>query len=423
MTKFTHFTYKKNTLFCENTSIKDIVAKHNTPIYIYSYQSIKDQYHLLAEAFGPWQNLICYAVKANTNKAILKTLFNLGAGADVVSGGELSRALMAGCDPQKIVFSGVGKTENEIELGINSNILQFNVEGEQELDAINTIAKHLGKNAPIAIRVNPDVDPKTHPYISTGLKKNKFGVNHKQALALYEKALKLNHLHIAGISCHIGSQITQTQPFYDAMVKIRELIDCLEKQNITLDNIDIGGGMGILYEQENIPTARDYAHAIMTPLDGVKGQIILEPGRFLVGNAGVLITKVLYVKPSEEGLLFTIVDSGFNDLMRPMLYQAHHDIIPVTKDAKAKEVVTNIEGPICESSDRFAKKRKIPLQKQNDYLAIMSAGAYGSSMASSYNSRARPAEVLVKDDAFFLIKKADLLDDIVKNELLPDFLD
>ncbi|MBU0506882.1 MAG: diaminopimelate decarboxylase [bacterium] len=422
MTKFTHFTYKENSLYCENSSIKEIVENYNTPLYIYSYQSILDQYQLLEEAFNPWKNLLCYAVKANTNKAILKTLFNLGAGADVVSGGELSRALMAGCDPQKIVFSGVGKTEKEIESGIKNNILQFNVESEQELDAINNIAKQLGKKAPIAIRVNPDVDPKTHPYISTGLKKNKFGVNHKQALALYAKASTLNHLSITGISCHIGSQITETQPFYDAMVKIRELIDNLEKQNITLNNIDIGGGMGIPYNQEKIPAAHDYAQAIMTPLDGVKGTIILEPGRFLVGNSAALITKVLYVKPSEEGLLFTIVDSGFNDLMRPMLYQAHHDIIPVTKEATTKDVITNIEGPICESSDRFAKERKIPLQKQNDYLAIMSAGAYGSSMSSTYNSRGRPAEVLVKDNLFFLIKKADQLEDIIKNEVLPDFL-
>ncbi len=328
MTNFAHFTYKTNRLFCEESDLDLIAQKQGSPLYIYSYQSLVDQFAALDGAFKNHAHLICFSVKANPNAAVMKTFFSLGAGADVVSSGELRRAINAGCARDKIVFSGVGKTSEEIHLALNEGVLQFNVESEAELLNIQRIASFLDKRANIAIRVNPDVDPKTHPYISTGLKQNKFGVNHSLAIALYKKAKTLSHIDVTGIDCHIGSQITESQPFYDAAAKLRELILELKKEGIELKHVDVGGGLGIRYKDETTKSPTEYAAAILKALDGLNLNIILEPGRFLTGNAGIFVTKVLYLKEGDEGQHFTIVDGAFNDLMRPMLYDAYHEIVP-----------------------------------------------------------------------------------------------
>ena len=422
MTQFNHFKYKNNTLHCEDVSVQTITDQQGSPVYIYSYQAIVDQYQKLTNAFKDWDHLICYSVKANSNIAIMRTLFNEGCSADVVSGGELRRAIKAGCDPKKTVYSGVGKTSEEIHFALQTGIMQFNIESEPELLNIQRIAAFLDKRAPIAIRVNPDVDAKTHPYISTGLKKNKFGVSHTRVLDLYQKAKGLSHIDITGISCHIGSQLTETSPFRDAMTRIRELILQLKDINIAIQHIDVGGGLGILYKDETIDPVETYASAIMDPLKDLGCQIVLEPGRFIVGNAGILVTKVLYLKEGVDDHHFTIVDAAFNDLKRPMLYNAWHEILPVTQDAARGSITTNIEGPICETTDCFAKNRAVQRPEQGDLLALMSTGAYGMSMSSTYNSRGCPVEILVKGHEYHVIKKADQLEDFTGRERLPDFL-
>lgn len=422
MTHFDHFTYKDNRLFCEHCDIALMAEKQGTPLYVYSYQALVDQYLKLDKAFHDVGHLICFSVKSNSNRAILKTFFNMGSGADVVSGGELRRAMEAGCKPRTIVFSGVGKTSEEIHFALQQGICQFNVESEQELVNIQRIAKFLDLKAPVAIRVNPDVDAKTHPYISTGLKQNKFGVSESVALALYKKAMAFDHIELMGIACHIGSQIIDTQPFTDAMKKIRSLVLALKELGVTLQNIDIGGGLGIRYKDEENKSPDEYARAVLKPLKDLGLKIILEPGRFLVGNAGILVTKVIYLKKGEQGQHFTIVDAAFNDLMRPMLYQAYHEIMPVVLKGDRQKIATTIVGPICETTDTFARDRLVPLTGPGEYLAIMSAGAYGMSMASTYNSRGRPCEVMVKDRMFYVIKKPDRLEDITQRESLPEFL-
>lgn len=422
MTGFNHFNYKNDKLFCENTDVELIALKQGTPLYIYSYQALIDQFKELDDAFASVDRLICFSVKANSNAAILKSFFSQGSGADVVSGGELRRALLAGCDPKKIVFSGVGKTSEEIHLALQEGVLQFNVESEQELENIERIAAFLDVKAPVALRVNPDVDAKTHPYISTGLKENKFGVGHDQSLSLYKKALGMKHLDVVGVDCHIGSQIIELQCFEDAMKKVRDLVLELKKIGCHLKNIDIGGGLGIRYKNEKNKSAWEYAESVLSPLKDLGCKIILEPGRFLVGNSGIFVTKVTYLKKNEDGKHFTIVDGAFNDLMRPMLYQAYHEIVPVVVKKDRAAVKTNVTGPICESTDFFAKERDVQLTGPGEYLAIMSAGAYGMSMASTYNSRPRPTEVLVKDKEFYVIRKPDRLEDIIGKETMPEFL-
>ncbi len=421
MTNYPFYQYQNNSLCCENVSLDQIAKKQGTPLYVYSYQSLVTQFKTLDDAFKNHDHLICYSVKANSNIAIMKTFFNLGAGADVVSAGELRRALSAGCDPQKIVFSGVGKTSEEIHYALGQGILQFNVESEMELHNIQRIAQFLDKRASIAIRVNPDVDPKTHPYISTGLKNNKFGVSHTQALELYLKAKDMSHIDIVGIDCHIGSQITEIEPFHDAMKKVAEIIDQLEKNHITLKYIDIGGGLGIRYHEETPRTPTEYASAILSALGKYNQTLILEPGRFLVGNSAVLLSKVLYHKENEDAQHFTIIDAAFNDLMRPMLYEAYHHVLPVTNHNRNAKPTTLV-GPICESSDVFAQGRVMPLVLPTEVIAFMSAGAYGMSMSSTYNSRGRVAEILVKDKEFYVIKKPDRLEDFTHQESLPEFL-
>lgn len=422
MTQFDHFKYNNNYLFCEDVALEEIAKKQGTPIYIYSHTALTEQFRKFDTAFAAVDHLICFSMKANSNKAILKTFFDLGSGVDVVSGGELRRAMAAGCDPKKIVFSGVGKSSEEIHLAIGEGILQFNVESEQELANIQRIAAFLDRRAAIALRVNPDVDPKTHPYISTGLKKNKFGIGCSRALEVYRSARAMSHLDIVGIDCHIGSQLTDVSPFTDAMKKVRELYDQLIADGFAIQHIDIGGGLGIRYNDEEVRTPTEYAQSILSPLAGVKAKIILEPGRFLVGNAGVLVTKIIYTKVGEDGLHFTIVDAAFNDLMRPALYEAYHEINSVLRHKDRKIIETEIVGPICESGDVFAHGRMIENSRPGEYLALMSAGAYGMSMSSTYNSRSRVSEVLVKGKQFFVIKKPDRLEDITLREEMPEFL-
>lgn len=422
-TAFSHFTYQNNKLFCEGVDIELLAQKQGSPLYVYSYQSLCDQYDQLASAFAGIDHLICYATKANTNKAILKTFFDRGAGADVVSGGEMRRAIAAGCDPKKIVYSGVGKTNEELHYALGEGVLQINVECEQELENIQRIAKFLGKRAPVAIRVNPDVDPKTHPYISTGLKEEKFGVSMETAMRLYRRTKELDHVDAVGIHCHIGSQILETSPFFEAFGKITAMVKALKAEGIELQNIDIGGGFGIFYQEgDNVPSPEIYAKAFLEPVKELNARILIEPGRYLVGNAGALITKVNYGKKSDDGKIFVMVDAGMADLIRPMLYQAHHEILPVQKFEDREEIVADIVGPYCESTDTLAPKRKIQTPAQGEYLAVMSAGAYGMSMASLYNSRGRPAEVLIKDNMFYVIKRPDRLEDFTKQECLPEFL-
>lgn len=422
MTSFAHFSYRNDKLFCENADIDLIAQKQGTPLYIYSYQALIDQYRKLDAAFSGTDHLLCYAVKANPNGAVMRTFFTQGAGADVVSGGEYRRALAAGCDPRKIVFSGVGKTSEEIHLALGQGVLQFNVESEQELHNIQRIAAFLDKRAPISLRVNPDVDAKTHPYISTGLKDNKFGVSHDQAVDLYKKARDMSHVDIVGISSHIGSQLVDIAPIAETALRLRELVLELKDAGIALRNVDVGGGLGIRYKDEPVREAEDYAHEILSPLKDLGCRIISEPGRFLVGNAGIFVAKVIYLKKSAHGKHFTIIDGAFNDLMRPMLYGAYHEIFPVVRKDGRPLVATDVVGPICESTDTFAKERKMPLVGPGEYVAFMSAGAYGASMASLYNSRGRPCEIMVRDKEFFVVKKPDRLEDITEREAVPEFL-
>ncbi len=422
MASFPHFSYQNQKLFCEGCDVDLIAQKQGSPLYVYSYNALAETYANLDAAFAKGDHLICYAVKANSNQAILKTFFNLGAGADVVSGGEMRRALNAGCEPHKIVFSGVGKTSEEIHFAIEQNILQFNVECEQELLNIQRIAKFLDRPANIAIRVNPDVDAKTHPYISTGLKNDKFGVDVNHALALYRLAKTLSHVRIVGLHCHIGSQILTLAPYQEAFAKIRTLVLQLKSEGIELQQIDAGGGFAIAYNDERVPSAEDYAKVFWQHFADLNVKLIIEPGRYLVGNAGILVTKVLYGKTNSAGKIYTIVDAGMADLIRPMLYGAEHQIWPVVKNPERKIITTHVAGPYCESTDILAKDRQLPVAAAGEYLAVMSAGAYGQSMASLYNSRGRPGEVLVRDKMFYIIKKPDRLEDFTKQESLPEFL-
>jgi len=422
MSGFAKYDYVDGNLLCEGVPLADIAKKQGTPFYVYSHTALEEQYRHFDDAFKGVSHLICFSMKANSNAAILKTFFNLGGGADVVSGGELRRALKAGCDPQKTVFSGVGKTSEEIHLALGEGILQFNVESEQELANIQRIAAFLDKRAPIAIRVNPDVDPKTHPYISTGLKQNKFGVSQQKALEMYHQARSMSHIDLVGIDCHIGSQLTDVTPFTDALKKVRELVNTLKDQGVFLRNIDIGGGLGIRYKDEAVKTPEEYAAAVLKPIEDLGLRVILEPGRFLVGNAGALVTKVIYTKENDDGHKFTIIDAAFNDLMRPALYDAYHEILPVQRKDDRKQIVTDIVGPICETGDTFSKGRTLQQTAPGELLAIMSAGAYGMSMASTYNSRGRCSEILVKDRQYYVVRKPERLEDIMGKEDLPEFL-
>jgi diaminopimelate decarboxylase len=408
------FTYRDNELHAEGVPLRVLAQKYGTPLYVYSHGTLIRHIEAYKNAFDGFPHIICFAVKANSNLAILSLLGKNGAGADVISGGELYRALKAGVSPSKVVYAGVGKTEDEIRYALKSKILMFNIESEDELIKINRAAGKMRVKAPVALRVNPDIDPQTHPYISTGLKKHKFGIPREDALEHYRLADILENIKIVGIHKHIGSQITKVSPFVDALKKILPLVDELKSQGIDIRCLDIGGGLGIPYRKEKTPHPRELAKKLLPLLKGRDVTLIAEPGRSIAGNAGVLLTKVLYLKkgPGKE---FVIVDGGMNDLIRPTLYGAYHEILPVIRTSR-KKVLSDVVGPICETGDFLARERSIQKARQGDYLAVMSAGAYGFTLSSNYNSRPRAAEVMVKGRKHFLIRQRETYEDLVRGE-------
>jgi len=408
-----YFHYQQDRLFVENAPLADIAQRFGTPCYVYSRAALADGYRRFEEALDGRDHLICYAVKANSNLAILNLFAKVGAGFDIVSGGELQRVLAAGGDAGKVVFSGVGKTAAEMRLALEAGILCFNVESEAELVRMNEVASAMGKVASISLRVNPDVDAKTHPYIATGLRQSKFGVAYADALALYLKAAAMPHLRITGIDCHIGSQLTEADPFIAAAEKVLALADMLAREGIVLEHLDLGGGLGIRYRDEIPPSIADYAAALLGALQGRREKLIVEPGRALVGNAGVLLTRVEYLKPGAEKH-FAIVDAAMNDLMRPALYDAYHAVQEVerrTIPAQRYEVV----GPVCETGDFLGHDRELAIT-QGDVLAVMSAGAYGMSMSSNYNTRPRAAEVLVDGASIRVIRERETVQQLFAGE-------
>lgn len=415
-----YFRYKNSELYAEDVPVREITEKVGTPVYIYSYETLTNHLRAFNTAFEDYPHIVCFALKANPNIVLLRLLAKNGCGADVVSGGELFLARKAGILGRKIVYAGVGKTEEEIIYALKSRILMFNVESGDELKAINRIAGELNLKAPIALRVNPDINASTHPYISTGLKKHKFGIPIEDALEYYTLASRLPNVEILGIHKHIGSQITTVAPFVEALKRVLPLAETLRSHGIEIRYLDIGGGFGIPYNDDITPYPKDIAAAILPLLKGHNFTLILEPGRSIAGNAGILITKVLYLKkhPEKE---FVIVDAGMNDLIRPSLYEAFHNILPVKKNRRQK-VVADIVGPICESGDFLARERVINRPLQGDLLAVMSAGAYGFSMSSNYNSRPRVAEVLVRGREFFIIREREQYRDLIRNIKIPPFL-
>jgi len=421
-----HFEYRNGEMFAEGVALKRIAREVGTPAYVYSLATLKRHFKVFDQAFSKVRHIVCFSVKANSNLALLRAFAKEGSGFDIVSGGELFRALKVGADPKKIVFSGVGKKREEIEYALNSGILMFNVESEQELLALNDIASSMGKRAPISLRVNPDVDPQTHPYISTGMKKAKFGVDIKKSLETYRKAVSLRNVEVVGVDCHIGSQLTSITPFVDALAKVREYLDRvlageMKKEGAQIRYLDLGGGLGINYHDETPPSPDEYAKAIVEGLEGLDVTLILEPGRVIVGNAGILLTEVQYIKETDSKN-FVIVDGGMNDLIRPALYGSYQAIQPVVEN-RAQKIVADVVGPICESGDFFAKDREIPRPQRGDLLAIMSAGAYGFTMASNYNSHPKPPEVLVDGEKYYVIRRRESFDDLINGEAIPPSLE
>ena len=417
-----HFTYREDQLYCEDVPVQKIAAEIGTPFYLYSHATLTRHLKVFNEVFEGIDKLVCFSAKANTNLAILKLFASAGCGLDIVSGGELFRGIQAGFKPDRIVYSGVGKRVDEIDYALKSGILMFNLESLDELQLINQRAGQLNKQARIAIRVNPDVDPKTHPYISTGLKKNKFGIDTAAALEGYRLAGSLDHIEVIGIDCHIGSQITEAGPFEDALNSIKTLIKQLKTElGIEIQYVDMGGGLGITYADETPPSLKEYAKAFLKHLEGMDLTLILEPGRVLVGNAGILVTRVLYKKPGKAKH-FIIVDAGMNDLLRPTLYNAFHAIEPIER-SRAPLAVVDVVGPICESGDFLAVDRDLAEVNADDLLAVMSTGAYGFVMSSNYCSRLRVAEVMVKNNQYHVVKKRETYDDLVKGESIPSFVE
>jgi diaminopimelate decarboxylase len=416
-----YFNYKGNELWCEEVSISHIAEEVGTPFYLYSHRTLKHHFRVFDAAFADIPHIICFSVKSNSNIAILRIFINEGGGVDIVSGGELYRAIEAGVDTGKVVYSGVGKKIDEIEYALESDIFMFNVESSQELHVINDCAKKMKKKAGIAIRVNPDVDPETHPHISTGLKENKFGIDIDKSREEYRQAQKLSNIDIKGVSCHIGSQVTKISPFIDALDRLKKLIELLREDGLEIRYLDLGGGLGITYDEETAPHPAEYAKAIIDASKDMNCTFIFEPGRVIAGNAGILVTKALYTKSSSEGKNFIIVDAGMNDLIRPSLYKAYHQIQPVIRRER-DEITADVVGPICESGDYLAKGRKIFRCEKGDLMAVMSAGAYGFTMSSNYNSRGRVPEVLVSDDRFYMIRKREGYSDLIKGEEIPGFL-
>ena len=410
-----YFSYKNQSLHAEDIDVKALAAQYGTPLYVYSRATLERHWHAFNDALGDHPHLICYAVKANSNIGVLSVLAKLGSGFDIVSGGELARVIEAGGDMSKVVFSGVGKTPQEIEFALQQGIHCFNVESEPELERINAVAGKLGKKAPISLRINPDVDAKTHPYISTGLKANKFGIARERAVEVYSLAASLEHLNVVGMDCHIGSQLTETGPFVDALDRLLELVDELSAKGIEINHLDVGGGLGVTYKDETPPHPKEYAKAIAAKMAGREHlTLIMEPGRAIAANAGIMLTKVEFVKEGEEKS-FAIVDAAMNDLIRPSLYSAWMSIIPVDENPTHKSHVYDVVGPICETGDFIGKDRELAIAP-GDLLAVRSAGAYGFVMASNYNTRCRPAELLVDKSDVHVVRERENLKDLWKGE-------
>ena len=417
-----NFEYRDGELYCEQVPVSQIAKEVGTPCYVYSHATLIRHFRAYDSAFKNIPHIVAFAMKANSNLAILRLMAKEGGGVDIVSGGELFRALKAGVPPAKIVFAGVGKNSEEIRDALKADILMFNVESSAEIRAINDVAASVGKRARIALRINPDVDPKTHPYISTGMKKSKFGIASERALEEYKMASSLSHIDVVGVHAHIGSQLTEVAPFVDSLKKVVTLINTLKSQGINIRYLNIGGGLGITYSEEKPPLPQELADAISPLVKDLGLTLVMEPGRVIVGNAGILVTQALYEKVGETKH-FVIVDAAMNDLIRPSLYGAYHDIRPIAEAAahRAKQTV-DIVGPVCESGDFLAKDRSLPSIEPGELLAVMSAGAYGFVMASNYNSRPRVPEILVKGGEFHVIRGRETYEDLIKGEAIPAFL-
>ncbi len=415
------FRFRGDALHCEGVPVAKIAAEVGTPAYVYSHATLTRHFRVFDEAFASVPHLVCFALKANANLAVLRLFAGLGGGLDVVSAGELFRGLRAGVPPQRIVYAGVGKSRDEIAYALKSDILMFNVESEQELRLIHEVASGMGSTARVALRVNPDVDPKTHPYISTGLRQSKFGIAIDQAADLYEAARRLRSLEVVGIHQHIGSQITSVRPFVDALEKTASLVRRLRDRGTHIRYVDVGGGLGITYKDEEPPLPGDLARGLLEIVRDLGATLLLEPGRVLVGNAGILVTRVLYTKetPAKN---FLVVDAGMNDLARPSLYGSYHAIQPVQRTAGRPEVTVDVVGPICESGDFLAKERRLPACEPGELLAVMSAGAYGHTMSSNYNARPRAPEILVRGDRYYVVRERETLDDLIHGEHTLDEL-
>ena len=414
------FTYINGELCCEEVPLSKIGESADTPFYVYSKAKLLDSFESFDKAFGDVPHKICFSTKANGNLAVLHTLVSAGAGLDIVSGGELYRGLKAGADPKKVVYSGVGKRRSEIEYALKTGIMMFNVESQAELDVIDEVAGRLNTKAPIALRVNPDVDPKTHPYISTGLKTAKFGIPMDEAVDEYKRAMGLKNIEVVGVDCHIGSQLTTIEPFVEAIRRLRPLIEELKSIGAPIKYLDLGGGLGIRYNEENPPSMEEYAKAVIDNTKDLGLELVFEPGRSIAGNAGALVTRALYNKTNEDKK-FTIVDAAMNDLIRPMLYKSYHNIVPVKEPTSSEKAVVDLVGPICETGDCFGGERELPLIDRGELVAILSAGAYGYTMASNYNARPRPAEVMVSGGRYEIVRKRETYEDLLRGESISKF--
>ncbi|MGY9015386.1 MAG: diaminopimelate decarboxylase [Rhodospirillales bacterium] len=418
-----HFSYNNGNLCAEDVSIEKLAEEVGTPFYCYSTATLERHYNVFARAFEGLDTLVCFAVKANSNIAVLKTLADQGAGADVVSGGELKRALVAGIPVDKIVFSGVGKTKEELTSALNAGVMQINVESVPELEALNEVAQSMGVQAPVSIRVNPDVDAKTHAKITTGLSENKFGIGIGEAQDVYASGREMAGIDLVGVAVHIGSQLLDLTPFKHAYTRVGDLVKTLRADGHDMRSLDLGGGLGIPYEGQETPSPEAYAEVVKEAVGDIGCRIMLEPGRVIAGNAGILVTRVVYVKEGPTRT-FIIVDAAMNDLMRPSLYDAHHDIVPVVEPSPdARLIDVDIVGPICETGDTFGTKRPMPALKADDLLAVRTAGAYGAVMSGTYNTRPLVPEILIRGDDFTVVRRRLSVDDMLAMEALPDWED
>ncbi|CAO0821063.1 Diaminopimelate decarboxylase [Desulfarculales bacterium] len=416
-----HFAYQDGQLLADGVSLEEIARQVGTPTYVYSQATLTCHFQAFSQAFASLDTLICFAVKSNTNRAVMGLFASLGGGADIVSGGELYRAMKAGVEPGRIVYSGVGKSEAEMEAALKAGILMFNLESVQELAVLDQVAARLGVKAPVSLRVNPDVDAQTHPKITTGLAKNKFGLDVELAREQYWIMARLKHLEVKGISCHIGSQLTDVRPFADALERLAELIGALRGEGLELQVLDLGGGLGITYNDEEPPNPAQYAAALRETVGRLGLKLVLEPGRVLVGNAGLLLSRVLYTKQTPAKC-FIVVDAAMNDLIRPSFYDSFHDIWPVRQKQGGETVIADVVGPICETGDFLARERALPTFERGELMAVMSAGAYGFAMSSNYNSRPRAAEVLVHGERLAVVRQRESYEDLCRGESLPDWM-